>query len=300
MDSDLSARSEAVSNLIAELGLRKFVHALAKALEEQSTPQDLTPFLSHEEWTRIPNFYLSGVSHQKVLERDSKVLLSLYDDAKSKLTIEAKREGRDQVSGEELTKCQAQFLRTVDPTMIPIRVWVHVLASELQRESSWTNGGTLSKPITTMISKIPTYASDPELGKEPSRKHQIEERFLATSTPPKQQAFVNSLTAALDSQPHSVILDLEGIVDPDHWVDLLDESKLQEQADLERILAVHPHLDLQYRAELAQFQRTFLRKHATEIPYFVLPKTLAAAAEKEETYQGGEITNLLKTMGIEY
>ena len=73
MDSDLSARSEAVCNLIAELGLRKFVHALAKALEEQSTPQDLTPFLSHEEWTRIPNFYLSGVSHQKVLERDSKV-----------------------------------------------------------------------------------------------------------------------------------------------------------------------------------------------------------------------------------
>jgi hypothetical protein len=175
---DQRSPDESVSDLVTKLGLRKFAHAFAKALEEQSDPRDMTPFLDYQEWVKIPDFqlYLSGLDHQRVLEHDSKLLSGLYKDLETRLEIESKRSGRPVPSAEELVKGQAQFFRTFGATMIPSIVWIHVLTTELKRESFWTNGGTLIKPITTIISKI-ARTSDQPVRNQNLRSRQISTEF---------------------------------------------------------------------------------------------------------------------------
>lgn len=290
-----------VKNLLdrfRELGARRFVDLFCEGLAAQRIQLRMAPFVNYKEWMKVPGIINQG----KDLEETAENLEGIYREWFEKIDTNP-----DNTMG-AVDEMQVKFFREYGES-IPETIWVYAIAAGLFRESELETRD--EKPVAAVVARIMTptnlaamHRNEKGPGQRSvSRRTAAEEKLMALCQPGHEQSFINVFCDALEKQPTPIVRDFEELLCPEDWENLQgDQSEIGDDADLDKMHATAAELEAEYKKELAKLQRDFLRKHGARIPHFVLPRTLAYEAMKEEGYNENfkQITPLLKSMGIDY
>jgi hypothetical protein len=269
-----------------ELGPEKFVSLFCEGLSERKTIYNMDYLINYPEWIKVPGIAEKNLDIKEITEN---LYRMCWKECTSKIGA--------RTTDKDIVEMQAEFLKKYG-TSIPDVVWAYVLADRLYPESLLLDTPDMElKPNFAIVNRI---LSPPAMQMERKilGREQIEKKLMGLSQPGNKQVFIDSFCKAIEAQPGSITRDFEQLLNPCDWENLQDDVHKEENED--DMYAKGEWLQGQYNEELAKFQLEFLKKHGAEIPYFVLPKTLAYEAMKEETEGGGNTTQILKTMGIDY